>query len=209
SDHGANRLGASALMQGLADGFFVIPNTLGQYIAKGKHPDVDPNCDEVREVEQGAKDLNQKLLDIKGTKTVDYFHRAMGMIMLDKCGMARSKEGLNEAIEKIRELKKKFWADVKVPGTGESLNQELEKAGRVADYFDLAILMCLDAREREESCGGHFREEHKTEEGEARRDDENYCHASVWEYMGEDQTPQAHKEELIFENVELTQRSYK
>ncbi len=209
SDHGANRLGASALMQGLADGFFVIPNTLGQYLAKGKHPDVDPTCDQVRVVEQGAKDLNQKLLDIKGTKTVDYFHRAMGMIMLDKCGMARSKEGLNEAIEKIRELKKQFWADVKVPGTGESLNQELEKAGRVVDYFDLAILMCLDAREREESCGGHFREEHKTEEGEARRDDENFCHASVWEYMGEDQTPQAHKEELIFENVELTQRSYK
>ncbi len=209
SDHGANRLGASALMQGLADGFFVIPNTLGQYIAKGKHPDVDPNCDEVRKVEQDAKDFNQKLLDIKGSKTVDYFHRAMGMIMLDKCGMARSKEGLNEAIEKIGKLKEEFWADVKVPGTGESLNQELEKAGRVADYFDLAILMCLDAREREESCGGHFREEHKTEEGEARRDDENFCHVAVWEWMGEDQAPQAHKEELEFEYVELTQRSYK
>ncbi len=209
SDHGANRLGASALMQGLADGFFVIPNTLGQYIAKGKHPDVDPNCDEVQKVEQGAKDFNQKILDIKGTKTVDYFHRAMGMIMLDKCGMARSKEGLNEAIEKIGKIKEEFWADVKVPGTGESLNQELEKAGRLADYFDLAILMCMDAREREESCGGHFREEHKTEEGEARRDDENFCHATVWEYLGEGQAPQAHKEELEFENVELTQRSYK
>ncbi len=209
SDHGANRLGASALMQGLADGFFVIPNTLGQYIAKGKHPDVDPNCDEVRKVEQGAKDFNQKLLDIKGTKTVDYFHRAMGMIMLDKCGMARSKEGLNEAIEKIGKLKEEFWADVKVPGIGESLNQELEKAGRLADYFDLAILMCMDAREREESCGGHFREEHKTEEGEARRDDENMCHVTVWEHMGEGQEPKTHKEELEFEYVELTQRSYK
>ncbi len=209
SDHGANRLGASALMQGLADGFFVIPNTLGQYIAKGKHPDVDPSCDEVRNIEQRAKEFNQKLLDVKGTKTVDHFHRAMGMIMLDKCGMARSKEGLNEAIEKIKELKKQFWADVKVPGTGESLNQELEKAGRVADYFDLAILMCIDAREREESCGGHFREEHKTEEGEARRDDENFCHAAVWEYMGEDTVPKAHKEELEFEYVELSQRSYK
>jgi succinate dehydrogenase / fumarate reductase flavoprotein subunit len=209
SDHGANRLGASALMQGLADGFFVIPNTLGQYIAKGKHPDVDPSCDEVRKVEQGAKDFNQKLLDIKGTKTVDYFHRAMGMIMLDKCGMARSKEGLNEAIEKIGKIKEEFWADVKVPGTGESLNQELEKAGRLADYFDLAILMCMDAREREESCGGHFREEHKTEEGEAKRDDENMCHVTVWEHMGEGQEPKAHKEELDFEYVELTQRSYK
>ena len=209
SDHGANRLGASALMQGLADGFFVIPNTLGQYIAKGKHPDVDPNCDEVQKVEQGAKDFNQKLLDIKGTKTVDHFHRAMGMIMLDKCGMARSKEGLTEAIEKIGKIKEEFWADVKVPGIGESLNQELEKAGRLADYFDLAILMCMDAREREESCGGHFREEHKTEEGEARRDDENMCHVTVWEHMGEGQEPKAHKEKLEFEYVELTQRSYK
>ncbi len=209
SDHGANRLGASALMQGLADGFFVIPNTLGAYLAQGKHPDVDPRCDDVLEVEQGAKEFNQKLLNVNGTRTVDYFHRAMGMIMLDKCGMARSEEGLNEGIEKIRELKKQFWADVKVPGTGESLNQELEKAGRLADYFDLAELMCLDAKERNESCGGHFREEFKTKEGEAKRDDKNFRHVAVWEYKGEGKTPKAHKEGLDFENVELTQRSYK
>ncbi len=209
SDHGANRLGASALMQGLADGFFVIPNTLGPYIAKGKHPDVDPSCAEVKEAEKGAKDLIEKLLKVNGTKTVTHFHRELGITMIDKCGMARSEEGLNEAIEKIRKLKKEFWSDVKVLGVGESLNQELEKAGRVADYFDLAELMCLDALRRKESCGGHFREEYKTEEGEARRDDENFCHVTVWEHMGEDQAPQAHKEELEFEYVELTQRSYK
>ncbi len=209
SDHGANRLGASALMQGLADGFFVIPNTIGSYIGQGRLPDVDPSCDEVREAEQRVKDLNEKLLKINGSRTVDDFHRALGMIMLDKCGMARSREGLTEAIEKIRDLREQFWQDVKVPGDAEHLNQELEKAGRVADFLELGELMCLDALEREESCGGHFREEHKTEEGEALRDDENFCHAAVWEYTGDGKKPIRHKEEFTFENVELTQRSYK
>ena len=209
SDHGANRLGASALMQGLADGFFVIPNTLGQYLARGKQPEVDPSCAEVKDAEQGARDLVAKLLNINGTKTVTEFHRELGMTMIDKCGMSRSEEGLKEAIAKIKELREEFWTNVKVPGAGESLNQELEKAGRVADYFDLAELMCRDALARTESCGGHFREEYKTEEGEAKRDDENMCHVAVWEYAGEDKEPIFHKEELEFEYVELTQRSYK
>jgi succinate dehydrogenase / fumarate reductase flavoprotein subunit len=162
SDHGANRLGASALMQGLADGYFVIPNTVGSYLATAKPQPVDMDAPEIAETEASVKAFNQKLLDVRGTRTVDSFHRELGMIMLDKCGMSRDKDGLNEAIAAIRALREQFWKDVLVPGTGDSLNQELEKAGRVADYFDIAELMCIDAREREESCGGHFREEHQT-----------------------------------------------
>jgi succinate dehydrogenase / fumarate reductase flavoprotein subunit len=209
SDHGANRLGASALMQGLADGFFVIPNTLGAYLAEAKPKPVDAAHEAVKEAEETVRSINRRLLDVKGKRTVDTFHRELGMIMLDKCGMSRTREGLDEAIAAIRDLREQFWSDVRVPGSGEMLNQELEKAGRVADYFELAELMCRDAREREESCGGHFREEHKTAEGEALRDDDNFCHVTVWEYPGPGGTPVAHQEPLVFDSVELSQRSYK
>ncbi len=209
SDHGANRLGASALMQGLADGYFVIPNTLGEYIAGVKLDAVSPDQDEFTEAMSEVEARTERLLSINGSRTVDEIHRELGMVMLDKCGMSRNEKGLTEAIDTIRELKAEFWSDIKVPGIGEELNQELEKAGRVADLFELAELMCMDARQRNESCGGHFREEYKTEEGEARRDDENFTNVTVWEYKGEDTEPVAHTEELEFENVELTQRSYK
>jgi succinate dehydrogenase / fumarate reductase flavoprotein subunit len=209
SDHGANRLGASALMQGLADGYFVIPNTLGEYIAGVKLDAVSPDQEEFTAARSEVEARTERLLSINGSRTVDEIHRELGMVMLDKCGMSRNEKGLTEAIDTIRELKAEFWSDIKVPGTGEELNQELEKAGRVADLFELAELMCMDARQRNESCGGHFREEYKTEEGEARRDDENFTNVTVWEYMGEDTEPAAHTEELEFENVELTQRSYK
>ncbi|MBD3853319.1 MAG: fumarate reductase/succinate dehydrogenase flavoprotein subunit [Acidobacteria bacterium] len=209
SDHGANRLGASALMQGLADGYFVIPNTLGEYIAGAKLEAVSPDQEEFNAARSEVEARTERLLSINGSRSVDEIHRELGMVMLDKCGMSRSAEGLTEAIEQIRVLKKEFWSNIKVPGTGEELNQELEKAGRVADLFELAELMCMDARQRNESCGGHFREEYKTEEGEARRDDENFTNVTVWEYKGDDAEPVAHTEELEFETVELTQRSYK
>jgi len=209
SDHGANRLGASALMQGLADGFFVIPNTIAPYIGSHSFEKISPDHEAVKEAEDNVRKFTEKLLKVKGTKSVDHFHRELGMTMIDKCGMSRSAEGLTEALEKIEKLREEFWNDVRVPGEGNLVNQELEKAGRVADFFDLAELMCRDALAREESCGGHFREEHKTEEGEARRDDENFTHVAVWEYQGEDKDPLRHKEELVFEAVELTQRSYK
>jgi len=209
SDHGANRLGASALMQGLADGFFVIPNTIAPYIGSHSFEEVSPDHEAVKEAEDNVRKFTEKLLKVKGNKSVDHFHRALGMIMIDKCGMSRSAEGLNEALEKIAKLREEFWNDVRVPGEGNLVNQELEKAGRVADFFELAELMCRDALAREESCGGHFREEHKTEEGEAKRDDENFTHVAVWEYKGEGAKPERHKEELKFEAVELTQRSYK
>jgi len=209
SDHGANRLGASALMQVLADGYFVIPNTLGEYIAGAKLDAVSPDQDEFTEARSEVEARTERLLSINGSRTVDEIHRELGMVMLDKCGMSRSAEGLTEAIEQIRVLKAEFWSNIKVPGTDDEFNQELEKAGRVADLFELAELMCMDARQRNESCGGHFREEYKTEEGEARRDDENFTNVTVWEYKGEDVEPVAHTEELEFENVELTQRSYK
>jgi succinate dehydrogenase / fumarate reductase flavoprotein subunit len=209
SDHGANRLGASALMQGLADGYFVIPNTLGEYIAGAKLDAVSPDQDEFTEARSEVEARTERLLSINGSRTVDEIHRELGMVMLAKCGMSRSAEGLTEAIEQIRVLKAEFWSNIKVPGTDGEFNQELEKAGRVADLFELAELMCMDARQRNESCGGHFREEYKTEEGEARRDDENFTNVTVWEYKGEDAESVAHTEELEFENVELTQRSYK
>ncbi len=209
SDHGANRLGASALMQGLADGYFVIPYTLGESLAGAKLEDVSVDDDACKKTMTDVEERTQKLLSVNGSRTVDSFHRELGLLMIDECGMSRTAEGLSEAIEKIRTLRAEFWADVKVPGDETDLNQELEKAGRVADHFELAELMCMDALEREESCGGHFREEHQTEEGEALRDDENFRHVTVWEYKGADEEPVAHREELEFENVQLTQRSYK
>jgi succinate dehydrogenase / fumarate reductase flavoprotein subunit len=209
SDHGGNRLGASALMQGLADGYFVIPNTLGEYLATAKLEKVGTDGDEFKGAMREVEERTRKLLSINGTRSVDSLHRELGMLMLDECGMSRSEKGLNEAIEKIRALREEFWTDVKVPGEGAELNQELEKAGRVADFIELAELMCMDARERKESCGGHFREEHQTKEGEALRDDENFVNVTVWEYTGEDSPEVAHTEELDFEFVKLTQRSYK
>ena len=209
SDHGANRLGASALMQGLADGYFVKPYTLGEYLAGARLEEVSVDSDACRQTVADVKQRTQELLDVNGSRTVDSFHRELGLLMLDQCGMSRTADGLTESIEKIRALRAEFWDDVKVPGEGTDLNQELEKAGRVADHFELAEVMCRDALEREESCGGHFREEHQTDEGEALRDDENFRHVTVWEFKGADEEPVAHKEQLEFENVQLTQRSYK
>jgi len=209
SDHGANRLGASALMQGLADGYFVIPYTLGEYLAGAKLESVSADREECLNAEREIRERTEKLLSINGSRSVDSLHRELGMLMLDECGMSRNEKGLTEAIEKIRELKAEFWSDVRVLGDGENLNQELEKAGRVADLFELAELMCRDARQRNESCGGHFREEYQTEEGEALRDDEHYTNVTVWEYKGEDEVPEAHTEELEFETVQPSQRSYK
>jgi succinate dehydrogenase / fumarate reductase flavoprotein subunit len=209
SDHGANRLGASALMQGLADGYFVIPYTLGEYLATNKLGAVSADQRECSEVMNEVSDRSEKLLSINGSRSVDSLHRELGMLMLDECGMARNGKGLKKAIDKIRALKAEFWSDVRVTGEGAELNQELEKAGRVADFFELAELMCRDALERNESCGGHFREESQTEEGEALRDDENFTNVTVWEYTGEDSEPVAHTEDLVFETVTPTQRSYK
>ncbi|TDK50497.1 fumarate reductase/succinate dehydrogenase flavoprotein subunit [Algoriphagus formosus] len=209
SDHGANRLGASALMQGLADGYFVIPYTVGDYLAQigpspvnADHPEFDKSIQEV-------KDRIQKLLSIKGSKTVDYFHKKLGKIMWNECGMARTAEGLKQAKADIKALREEFWKDVKVLGENEELNQSLEKAHRVADFLELGELMIDDAFNREESCGGHFREEYQTPEGEALRDDENFAYVAAWKYLGEGQEEELHKEPLEFENVKLTQRSYK
>jgi succinate dehydrogenase / fumarate reductase flavoprotein subunit len=163
----------------------------------------------IRDAKRQIEELTERLLAIDGKRSVDSLHRELGMIMLDNCGMSRSKEGLTEAVDRIRELKEEFWSNLRVPGASADLNQELEKAGRVADYFELAELMCLDASEREESCGGHFREEYQTDEGEALRDDESFCHVAVWEYTGDDEPPNRHVEGLEFENVELATRSYK
>ena len=209
SDHGANRLGASALMQGLADGYFVIPYTVGEYLATEKPEPVAADQQEVRVVEGEVDELTARLLAINGKRTVDDLHRELGMVMLEHCGMSRTREGLTQALGQIRDLKREFWSDLRVPGANGELNPELEKAGRVADYFELAELMCRDAREREESCGGHFREEHQTDEGEALRDDRDFCHVAVWEYKGEDEKPTRHIEPLEFETVELATRSYK
>ena len=209
SDHGATRLGASALMQGLADGYFVIPYTVGEYLATEKPGPVAADQEEVRTVERAVEQVTERLLAINGKRTVDDLHRELGMIMLDRCGMSRTREGLDEAVGQIRDLKKDFWSDLKLPGRAGEFNQELEKAGRVADYFELAELMCLDARAREESCGGHFREEYQTDDGEALRNDQDFCHVAVWEYAGEGAEPIRHVEELEFETVELATRSYK
>jgi succinate dehydrogenase / fumarate reductase flavoprotein subunit len=209
SDHGANRLGASALMQGLADGYFIIPVTIGDYLARGGFDKVDADHNEFRRAERIAQDRTEKLLAIKGRRTVTDFHRMLGKLMWDECGMARSAASLQRALLKIPEIRQEFWEDVRVPGSGANLNQSLEHAGRVGDFLEFAELMCIDAMHRDESCGGHFREEHQTEEGEAKRNDDKFAYVAVWEYKGVDQQPQLHKEPLQFEYVALAQRSYK
>lgn len=209
SDHGANRLGASALMQGLADGYFVIPYTIGDYLAALPYEKVSTDRPEFKEAEKGVKERIDKLLSIKGTKAVDEFHRELGHIMWEYCGMSRSETGLKKAKVKIQELRAQFWKDVNVLGSGNELNMELEKAGRVADFIELGELMVDDALNRAESCGGHFREESATADGEAQRKDDEFAYAAAWEYKGDNQPEQLHKEELKFENVKLTQRSYK
>ena len=209
SDHGANRLGASALMQGLADGYFVIPFTLGNYLASNKFDKVDESHPEAKAAKAQVTSRVEKLLSIKGNRTVDSFHRELGKIMWEHCGMARNEKGLREAISQIRALKVEFWKNVNVLGESSDLNQSLEKAGRVADFLELGELMCIDALERNESCGGHFREEYQTPEGEAMRDDEKYAYAAAWEYAGEDKPANLHKEELTFDYVHPSQRSYK
>ncbi|MEQ9422972.1 MAG: fumarate reductase/succinate dehydrogenase flavoprotein subunit [Cyclobacteriaceae bacterium] len=209
SDHGANRLGASALMQGLADGYFVIPYTIGDYLAKMPYDKVSTDHEAFKEAEAAVKSNIDKLLHCKGKRTVDDFHKLLGKVMWDKCGMSRTAEGLKEAKKEIQQLRKEYWEDVNVVGVNEELNMTLEKALRVGDFMELAELMVDDALNRNESCGGHFREEYQTEEGEAKRDDENYAYGACWEYEGQDKDETLNKEELIFENVKLTQRSYK
>jgi succinate dehydrogenase / fumarate reductase, flavoprotein subunit len=209
SDHGANRLGASALMQGLADGYFVLPNTINDYLADGPFPDVDASHPAVVGAVEAVCARIDKLLSVNGSRTVDSFHRELGRLMWDYCGMERSEEGLRKALTRIRELKKEFWSDVRVLGTNEELNQALERAGRVADFFELGELMCIDALVRRESCGGHFRVESQTPDGEALRDDEEFAYVSAWEFGGEDKRPILHKEPLVYEYVEMKQRSYK
>jgi succinate dehydrogenase / fumarate reductase flavoprotein subunit len=209
SDHGANRLGASALMQGLADGYFILPNTIGDYLASGKLPKVDATHPAAREAEAQVAATTRRLLENKGSRSVDSYHRELGKLMWEYCGMSRTAEGLKHALAAIPALREQFWRDVRTPGSGEELNQSLEKAGRVADFFELAELMCMDALGRNESCGGHFREEYQTPEGEAARDDADYSYAAAWEFRGVGHPPALHKEPLTFEYVHPTQRSYK
>jgi succinate dehydrogenase / fumarate reductase, flavoprotein subunit len=209
SDHGANRLGASALMQGLADGYFVLPYTIGDYIARNKLEPVSVDAPEVQAAVADVAARTKKLLSINGTRTVASFHRELGHIMWEYCGMARSAEGLKKGLELIPKLREEFWRDVRVPGEGDDLNQTLEHAGRVADFLELGELMCRDALQREESCGCHFRTEHQTSDGEALRDDEHFTYVSAWEYAGPDKTPILNKEPLEFETIKLSQRSYK
>lgn len=209
SDHGANRLGASALMQGLADGYFVIPYTLGGYLAQGG---INPTSTEAPEFVTAEKEVNERydtLLGIQGNRTVDDFHKTLGRLMWDHVGMGRNKEGLEKVLQEIPALREEFWKNVKVSGSKAELNQTLEKAGRVADFLEFGELMAQDALDREESCGGHFREEHQTPEGEAKRDDENFCHVSAWEFQGVGNKHAFHKEPLNFDNVKLVTRSYK
>ena len=209
SDHGANRLGASALMQGLADGYFVIPYTIGGYIAGTSFAELTTDHPAFTDAAAEADQRIEKLLSVNGKRTVDDFHRQLGLIMWDYCGMARQNDGLAKARELIRELRAEFWENVTVPGAERDFNQSLERAGRVADYMEFAELMIVDALDRQESCGGHFNEDFQTEENEARRDDDNFSHVSAWEYTGEGNEPNFHKEPLVFENVELATRSYK
>ncbi len=210
SDHGANRLGASALMQGLADGYFVLPATINDYLAPllGSAA-VGTDDPAFKEAESHVADQTNRMLSVKGTKSVDHFHRELGKIMWNDCGMARSAESLDNALSAIPALRDQFWTDVKILGDGESFNQSLEKAGRVADFLEFGELLVRDARDREESCGGHFRVEHQTEDGEALRDDENFAYAAAWEWKGDGERPEVHKEPLTFDNVHLAQRSYK
>ena len=209
SDHGANRLGASALMQGLADGYFVLPNTIGDYLAANPLEPVDRSNAAVRDAEAGVARFTRRLLEANGTRSVDSFHRELGKIMWDNCGMSRTAGSLARALSKIPELRDEYWRDVRVVGSGEELNQSLEKAGRVADFFELAELISTDALQRNESCGGHFREEYQTPDGEAARDDENYSYVAAWEFRGVGQMSELHKEPLVFDYVHPTYRSYK
>jgi succinate dehydrogenase / fumarate reductase flavoprotein subunit len=218
SDHGANRLGASALMQGLADGYFVIPYTIGHYLATQYRGPVSTDHREFAQVEAEVRERQRKLLEIsshssgagKGERhSVDYFHRKLGKLMWDECGMTRNAKGLERALAEIPNLREQFWQRAYVPGGASELNPWLEKAGRVADFLEFAELMCHDALYRDESCGGHFREEHQSPEGEALRDDERFAHVGVWEYKGVGQKPALHKEQLEFDYVKLTTRSYK
>jgi succinate dehydrogenase / fumarate reductase flavoprotein subunit len=209
SDHGANRLGASALMQGLADGYFVIPNTLGEYLSTQFGKKVSTDMPEFRKTEQEVRDRVEKLLSVKGRVPVDEFHRQLGLIMWDQCGMARSEESLKKAISEIRALRERFWKEVAVPGTGVELNQSLERAGRVADFLEFGELLCLDALTREESCGGHFRVEHQTPDGEALRHDDKFAEVFAWMFQGQGNDPQLLREPLNYEAVHLATRSYK
>jgi len=209
SDHGANRLGASALMQGLSDGYFVIPYTIGNYLASNKFDDIEQSDPDIRGSVASVENNIQRLLSINGKRTVDSFHRELGKIVWEYCGMTRTAAGLEHAIGRIREVRGEFWQDVNVPGSEADLNQSLERAGRVADFFELAELMCIDALHRNESCGGHFREEYQTPEGEALRDDEHFSYVAAWEYQGGGNAPELHKEALEFQYVHPSQRSYK
>ncbi len=220
SDHGANRLGASALMQGLADGYFVIPTTIANYLVTQKPGSVTTAMPEFKQTEAETRERTNKLLGIQGKRTVDSFHRELGMTMWNQCGMARSREGLTEALAKIPQIREEFWQNVRIPGSGANANMELEKAGRVADFLEFGEVMCYDARDREESCGGHFRSEHQffetdpeviggsTQAGEAKRDDANFAHVSAWQYNGDGTAPTLHKEKLVFEDVHVSIRSY-
>jgi len=210
SDHGANRLGASALMQGLADGYFVIPYTIGDYLATqkpGSRPPVDGA--EFRQAEENVVASTSRLLSVKGRKPVSHFHRRLGHILWQGCGMARNKTGLEQAIREIPALREEFWANVNVPGSGDSLNQSLERAGRVADFLELGELLCRDALTREESCGCHFREEHQYPDGECKRDDERFAHVAAWEYAGDGNAPIRNIEPLTYEAVKMSVRNYK
>jgi succinate dehydrogenase / fumarate reductase flavoprotein subunit len=210
SDHGANRLGASALMQGLADGYFVLPYTIGTFLSgEIRTPKIDPNGKEFMEAEADVKGRLEKIIGVQGKQSVESFHRRLGKIMWEYCGMARNAEGLAKGRKQIQELREEFYKDVFVPGDADEFNPELEKALRVADFLEMGELMMVDANNREESCGGHFREEYQTEEGEALRRDDEFAYVSAWEWTDTKDEPTLHKEELVFENVELKTRSYK
>ena len=209
SDHGANRLGASALMQGLSDGYFVIPYTIGDYLASAGAGSISPDSSEVKEVMESVSQRIDLLTSCKGNRSSRSYHKQLGQIMWESAGMARNAPGLEKAIGQIQDLRDDFEKNLLVPGNSSNLNAELERAGRVRDFLDFGELLCRDALERNESCGGHFREEFQTEEGEATRDDENFAHAAVWEYKGDGSVPARHQEELKYENVKLAVRSYK
>ena len=209
SDHGANRLGASALMQGLADGYFIISDTIGNYLGSTSLEKIDIDHKAFADAERQMRTGIQKLLDVAGKHSVDSFHRELGTIMWDHCGMSRNAEGLTKAIGMINELRERFWRDVRVTGVNEEFNVSLENAGRVADFLEFAEILCYDALDRDESCGAHFREEHQTPDGEAKRNDEKFRYVSAWEFQGVGQKPKLHKEPLSFENIALATRSYK
>ncbi|MGZ4988759.1 MAG: fumarate reductase/succinate dehydrogenase flavoprotein subunit, partial [Limisphaerales bacterium] len=209
SDHGANRLGASALMQGLADGYFVLPYTIGDYFATAKQPKPKADSAEFKQAVQQATDLTKKMLSINGKRTVNSFHKELGTLMWENCGMARTEKSLKEALQKIPALREEFWKNVKVAGSNDELNQNLEHAARVADFLEFAELLCTDALHRNESCGGHFRAEYQTEDGEAKRDDQNYAYVAAWEYAGPGKAPILNKEPLVYEEVHMSTRSYK